>query len=411
MQRALLMEVQAYAKRERLPARRQRGRAVRGRGRGHHAAGRRGAQVEGAGAPHRPRRPGPDRGRPPRGRDGDHARRDCCPFWTGARRRSRPVACTASLRSRPRRPGRSPSAPARNTGASSPRRARPPWCCRARWSRNARSRALVSARPYASYARIASLLYPPDAVRPGVAPGAPYRRERDRARQRLDRPELRDRRRRAPRRALLARPELRDRGRRRCSATTAGCRPASRSAAARSIGARCVFKPGAVIGTDGFGFAPDADGYVKVPHLGGVRLGNDVEVGANTTIDRGTIEDTVIGDGVKLDNQVQVGHNCRIGAHTVDCRLRRHFGQHDHRQPLHDRRRGRHRRPPRDRRRRDRHGLFARHARAAGTGHVLVRDAGDSGSRMAPRGRAAAPARRAPAQGQPAAAATRGSDR
>jgi UDP-3-O-[3-hydroxymyristoyl] glucosamine N-acyltransferase len=59
------------------------------------------------------------------------------------------------------------------------------------------------------------------------------------------------------------------------------------------------------------------DGYVKVPHLGTVRLGDDVDVGANTTIDRGTIGDTVVGDGVKLDNQVQVGHNCRIGAHTV----------------------------------------------------------------------------------------------
>ena len=82
-------------------------------------------------------------------------------------------------------------------------------------------------------------------------------------------------------------------------------------------GARCTFKAGAVVGSDGFGFAPDVDGYVKVPHLGSVRLGDDVEVGANTTIDRGTIEDTVIGDGVKLDNQVQVGHNCRIGAHTV----------------------------------------------------------------------------------------------
>jgi UDP-3-O-[3-hydroxymyristoyl] glucosamine N-acyltransferase len=83
------------------------------------------------------------------------------------------------------------------------------------------------------------------------------------------------------------------------------------------VGARCVFKPGAVVGSDGFGFAPDVDGYVKVPHLGSVRVGDDVEVGANTTIDRGTIEDTVIDDGVKLDNQVQVGHNCRIGAHTV----------------------------------------------------------------------------------------------
>jgi len=83
------------------------------------------------------------------------------------------------------------------------------------------------------------------------------------------------------------------------------------------IGARCVFKPGAVVGSDGFGFAPDVDGYVKVPQLGSVCIGNDVDVGANTTVDRGTIEDTVIGDGVKLDNQVQVGHNCRIGAHTV----------------------------------------------------------------------------------------------
>jgi len=82
-------------------------------------------------------------------------------------------------------------------------------------------------------------------------------------------------------------------------------------------GRRCNFKAGAVVGGDGFGFAPDADGYVKVPHLGGVRIGDDVDVGANTTIDRGTIDDTVIGDGVKLDNQVQVGHNCRIGAHTV----------------------------------------------------------------------------------------------
>ena len=84
-----------------------------------------------------------------------------------------------------------------------------------------------------------------------------------------------------------------------------------------TIGARCVFKPGAVAGSDGFGFAPAPDGFVKVPHLGGLRIGNDVEVGANTTIDRGTIDDTVIDDGVKLDNQVQVGHNCRIGAHTV----------------------------------------------------------------------------------------------
>ena len=83
------------------------------------------------------------------------------------------------------------------------------------------------------------------------------------------------------------------------------------------IGARCVLHAGAVIGADGFGFAPDRDGYVKMPQRGGVRIGDDVEIGANTAVDRGAIEDTVIDDGVKLDNLVQVGHNVHIGAHTV----------------------------------------------------------------------------------------------
>jgi UDP-3-O-[3-hydroxymyristoyl] glucosamine N-acyltransferase len=72
-----------------------------------------------------------------------------------------------------------------------------------------------------------------------------------------------------------------------------------------------------VLGADGFGHAPDKNGYVKVPQLGSVLIGNDVEIGANSTIDRGAIGDTVIEDGVKIDNQVQIGHNCRIGAHTV----------------------------------------------------------------------------------------------
>ena len=84
-----------------------------------------------------------------------------------------------------------------------------------------------------------------------------------------------------------------------------------------TIGERCTLHPGVQIGADGFGFAPDADGMVKVPQIGGVHIGNDVEIGANTTIDRGTIEDTVIEDGVKLDNQIQIGHNVRVGAHTV----------------------------------------------------------------------------------------------
>jgi UDP-3-O-[3-hydroxymyristoyl] glucosamine N-acyltransferase len=84
-----------------------------------------------------------------------------------------------------------------------------------------------------------------------------------------------------------------------------------------TIGARTVIQPGAVIGGDGFGFAPEQGRWVKVPQVGSVRIGPDVEIGANTTIDRGAIEDTVVEEGVKLDNQIQLGHNVRVGAHTV----------------------------------------------------------------------------------------------
>ena len=83
------------------------------------------------------------------------------------------------------------------------------------------------------------------------------------------------------------------------------------------IGARCILHSGVVIGADGFGQAPDQGRWIKIPQVGAVRIGDDVEVGANTTIDRGALEDTVIEDGVKLDNQIQVAHNCVIGAHTV----------------------------------------------------------------------------------------------
>jgi UDP-3-O-[3-hydroxymyristoyl] glucosamine N-acyltransferase len=72
-----------------------------------------------------------------------------------------------------------------------------------------------------------------------------------------------------------------------------------------------------VIGADGFGFAPSNGEWVKIEQLGGVTIGNDVEIGANTCIDRGALEDTVLEDGVKLDNLVQIGHNVRVGAHTA----------------------------------------------------------------------------------------------
>jgi UDP-3-O-[3-hydroxymyristoyl] glucosamine N-acyltransferase len=83
------------------------------------------------------------------------------------------------------------------------------------------------------------------------------------------------------------------------------------------IGHRVEIHSGAVIGADGFGYAPDDGKYWKFPQAGIVEVGDDVEVGANTTIDRGSLDDTRIAEGVKLDNLVHIGHNCQIGAHTV----------------------------------------------------------------------------------------------
>jgi UDP-3-O-[3-hydroxymyristoyl] glucosamine N-acyltransferase len=83
------------------------------------------------------------------------------------------------------------------------------------------------------------------------------------------------------------------------------------------VGARCILHAGVVIGADGFGFAPDGSQWVKIEQLGAVRIGDDVEIGANTCIDRGALQDTVIEDGVKLDNLIQIGHNVHIGAHTA----------------------------------------------------------------------------------------------
>lgn len=87
----------------------------------------------------------------------------------------------------------------------------------------------------------------------------------------------------------------------------AGCR----------MGQRGIVHSGVVIGADGFGFAPTPEGWVKIEQLGAVRIGDDVEIGANTCIDRGALADTVIGNGVKLDNLIQIAHNVRIGDHTV----------------------------------------------------------------------------------------------
>jgi len=84
-----------------------------------------------------------------------------------------------------------------------------------------------------------------------------------------------------------------------------------------SIGEHCILHAGVVIGADGFGFAPIEGRWEKIEQLGAVRIGNHVEIGANSCVDRGALEDTVLGDGVKLDNLVQIGHNVQVGAHTA----------------------------------------------------------------------------------------------
>ena len=83
------------------------------------------------------------------------------------------------------------------------------------------------------------------------------------------------------------------------------------------LGSRCIIYAGTVIGADGFGYERDGDSYLKIPQLGNVRIGDDVEIGANTAIDRGALRDTVINEGVKLDNLVQIAHNVVIGKHTL----------------------------------------------------------------------------------------------
>jgi UDP-3-O-[3-hydroxymyristoyl] glucosamine N-acyltransferase len=176
--------------------------------------------------------------------------------------------------------------------------------------------ALVSPNPYAAFARIAQVLHPQPAVVPGVHPSAVVHPGAEVAPDAAVGPQA------AVEEGAVVGPR---------ALVGPGCilmrgariGPDTRLVARVTLypgvvlGRRCTVHAGAVIGADGFGFAPDRDGYVKVPQVGGVRIGDDVDIGANTTIDRGAIEDTVLEDGVKLDNLVQVGHNVRIGAHTV----------------------------------------------------------------------------------------------
>ena len=176
--------------------------------------------------------------------------------------------------------------------------------------------ALVTANPYLMYARIASLFHPRAPAAPGVHPSAVVAGGARIAASAAVGPL-----------AVIEEGVLLGEG----AEVGPGCivqrgaqvGPGTRLVARVNlypgvqIGARCILHAGAVIGADGFGFASDGGTWVKVPQVGSVRIGDDVEIGANTTVDRGAIEDTVIEHGAKLDNQIQVGHNVTIGAHTA----------------------------------------------------------------------------------------------
>ena len=179
------------------------------------------------------------------------------------------------------------------------------------------SAALIAANPHAIFARMAALLYPIAAPVPGVHASAVIGADaRIDASAQIGALSLIGAGARIGPRCLIGPGCLIGAG----VELGADCRLVARVTleAGVSVGARALLHPGAVVGADGFGLARADDGsWVKVPQIGGVRIGDDVEIGANTTIDRGAIEDTVIEDGVKLDNQIQVGHNVRIGAHSA----------------------------------------------------------------------------------------------
>jgi UDP-3-O-[3-hydroxymyristoyl] glucosamine N-acyltransferase len=180
--------------------------------------------------------------------------------------------------------------------------------------------ALIARNPYATYARIASVLHPLPAAKPGVHPSAVVSRG-----VRLEEgvsvgPGCVIEEGAALGRNVVLGPQCVVMRNARIGADT---RLVARVTvcAEVSIGERCIVHPGAVIGSDGFGNAPDNGAWVKIPQLGSVQVGNDVEIGSNTTIDRGTLQDTIIEDGVRLDNLIQIAHNVRIGAHTAIAAL------------------------------------------------------------------------------------------
>ena len=178
------------------------------------------------------------------------------------------------------------------------------------------SAALIHDNPYACYARVAALLHPAPQYEAGIHPSAvvaPTAVVADTA-------------------SIAANAVVEDRARiganTRIGAGTvvgpdcvigADCILHANVTFVRSVtvGDRCIFHSGSIVGADGFGNAQTDEGWLKVPQVGGVRIGNDVEIGSATTVDCGAIDDTVIEDGVRLDNQIQIAHNVHVGAHTA----------------------------------------------------------------------------------------------
>jgi UDP-3-O-[3-hydroxymyristoyl] glucosamine N-acyltransferase len=176
--------------------------------------------------------------------------------------------------------------------------------------------ALIDPNPYLAYARIAALIHPAPLPVPGIHPTAVVARAAKIAASASIGPlavieedaEIGER--------VFIGPGCIVQSRARVGADSALLLRVSLCAGV-TVGQRCILHAGSVVGADGFGFALDAGSWVKVPQVGSVRIGDDVEIGANTTIDRGAIDDTVVENGAKLDNQIQVGHNVTIGAHTA----------------------------------------------------------------------------------------------
>ncbi|MFO1304344.1 MAG: UDP-3-O-(3-hydroxymyristoyl)glucosamine N-acyltransferase [Burkholderiales bacterium] len=175
---------------------------------------------------------------------------------------------------------------------------------------------LVHANPYATYARAATILYPAPAVRAGidstarVSPEAFVDSTACIGAYAVIGPGARI----GPRASIGAHCSVGDEA---VVGEDARLHPRVTLYPRCVIGARTIVHSGAVIGADGFGMANDVGTWIKIPQIGRAVVGEDCEIGANTTIDRGAIDDTVVEHDVKLDNQIQVGHNCRIGAHSA----------------------------------------------------------------------------------------------